>query len=375
MPSFKIEREIVNNSASLDLVVIHKGGLRYIIPKKKEANFDKDQFIVISFTNLMIREIEVDPSQALTRLDKEILEKLQTKLNELRNQPNHYPDFPVRVDISVKLMAHQANDRGAIHSEMMGLTFYSGRGNIDKAPMNVPSSSLADALNQVHNNNMRTSVSYCAYVVDPQVTQKPFYVNVMGRATEVPVAVDEQATPGLYIGISIGDRPLETAFYSFDNLSKDRLEGLGVFSSKAEAMANGNTERYLEAEKTVSELTKVLANKNKLLEDTTGRLEQSEKQVEKLDNHITHLKQSHSFEVVKLKQDIKAAQDKHARDDYSNKERMDRLKDDANQRESRYKHTIDQMKQKSRMSFVVEMLKGLGAISGLIFAGIRLFAT
>ena len=375
MATFKLEREVVNNSTSFDLVVAHKGGLRYIIPKSPEATYNKEQYVRVSFQNFKVKEIQVDPSQALTKFDRAVLEEMAAKVKALRDNVDFYQDFPSSATLVVHLGAHLADEHGAIHSEMFGFTMYSGRGNIDRAPLNVPESSLNEALDQLHRANPRCSISYCAYVVDPRKTQKPFYVNIGGRATEVPVADDPQATPGLYIGVSVGTNPPVTSLYSFDDLPKGRLEGLGVFQSKAEAMLNGNTERYQEAEAKVVELSKALGNKNKLLDDTNIRLEGANRQIEKLDLQLVHLKQSHQMDLARLKQEFKAAEDKRERVDFSNKEEILRLKDDSKRREARDKHAIDQMKQKTMMSFGVDLLKGLAAISGLLFAGIRFFTT
>lgn len=375
MATFRLEREVVNNSTSFDLVVVHKGGLRYIIPKSSEATYTKEQYVRIALNNFKVKEIRVDPSQALTKFDRAVLEELAAKIEELRKNVDFYQDFPTSASFVVHLGGHLADDQGAIHSEMFGFTMYSGRGNIDRAPLNVPESNLVEALAQVHRANPRNSVSYCAYVVDPKATQQPFYVNIAGRATEVPVTNDPSLPAGLYVGISIGNQPLETPFYSFDNLSKDKLEGLGVFRTKAEAMLNGNTERYQEAEAKVVSLSKVLDSKKKLLEDTTIRLEAASRKVDSLEVQVTHMKQAHLMDLARLKQEFRSAEDKRERVDHSNKEEILRLKDDSKRREARDKFAIDQMKQKSKMSFGVELLKGLAAISGLLFAGIRFFTT
>lgn len=371
MATFRLEREVVNNSTSHDLVVVHKGGLRYIIPKSTEANYTKDQFVRVSFQNFKVKEVQIDPSQALTKFDRAVLDELATKVNALRSNTDFYQDFPSTVDIVVHLGSHLADDQGAIHSEMFGFTMYSGRANIDREALNVPKSNLGDAMAQLHRANPRKSVTYCAYVIDPKATQKPFYVNVAGRATEVPVADNEHLPPGLYVGVSVGNSPLDAGFYSFDKLSKDLLEELGVVRTKAEAMLNGNTERYQEAEAKVVTLSKALDSKKKLLDDTTIRLETATRQVERLDVQISHMKQNHQIDLARLKQEFKSAEDKRERVDHSNKEEILRLKDDSKRREARDKFAIDQMKQKTKMSFGVDLLKGLAAISGLLFAGIR----
>ena len=372
MPSFRLEHEIVNNSTQLDLVVAHKGGLKYVIRKKDEVSFDKTQYIAVKLHAVVLKQLHLDPSRALTRLDKEIMEKLLEEADKLKNsETTYFPSLEDTVLARVELHQRHAEDNGAIHSELLGLTLYSGSGNIHKEPLNVPTSTLSSAIDQLYRNNPRNAVHYCAYAVDPRRTQNPFYVNVAGRATEVPVNYDEQGTTGLYIGISVGELPPETLFYDFDSLSKDMLESLGIFHSKAEAMKNGNTERYLEAEKKVENLSKELESKIKLLRDTTGRLEKSEKQIEGLELQVTNIKQNHLMELARLNQERKSLEDKHSRNDYDSKQELNRIKEELNRRSENSKNTIELMKQRSKWAFAVDALKGLANLVPLLTFAMR----
>lgn len=372
MPSFRLEHEIVNNSTQLDLVVAHKGGLKYVIRKKDEVSFDKTQYIAVKLHAVVLKQLHLDPSRALTRLDKEIMEKLLEEADKLKNsETTYFPSLEDTVLARVELHQRHAEDNGAIHSELLGLTLYSGSGNIHKEPLNVPTSTLSSAIDQLYRNNPRNAVHYCAYAVDPRRTQNPFYVNVAGRATEVPVNYDEQGTTGLYIGISVGELPPETLFYDFDSLSKDMLESLGIFHSKAEAMKNGNTERYLEAEKKVENLSKELESKIKLLRDTTGRLEKSEKQIEGLELQVTNIKQNHLMELARLNQERKSLEEKHSRNDYDSKQELNRIKEELNRRSENSKNTIELMKQRSKWAFAVDALKGLANLVPLLTFAMR----
>lgn len=372
MPSFRLEHEIVNNSTQLDLVVAHKGGLKYVIRKKDEVSFDKTQYIAVKLHAVVLKQLHLDPSKALTRLDKDIMEKLLEEAEKLKNsETTYFPSLEDTVLARVELHQRHAEDNGAIHSELLGLTLYSGSGNIHKEALNIPTSHLSDAIDQLYRTNPRNAVHYCAYVVDPRRTQNPFYVNVAGRATEVPVNLDEQASAGLYIGISVGDKPPETLFYDFDSLSKDMLESLGMFHSKAEAMKNGNTERYLEAEKKLENLSKELDSKIKLLRDTTGRLEKSEKAVEGLELQVTNIKQNHLMELARLNQERKSLEEKHSRNDYDSKQELNRIKEELNRRSENSKNTIEQMKQRSKWAFAVDALKGLANLVPLLTFAMR----
>lgn len=374
MSSFKLEREIINGGTDCDLVVVHKGGLRCIVRKRDEPTFEKDKYIVVKLLNVHLETIHIDPSHALTKLDKEIMVRLKEEIERLKNgEATYFRNLPETVFVKITLTAQFADDGNAIHSEMLGLTIYPGSGYRNRDALNVPTSKLADSLDHLQRNNPRNAVHYCAYVVDPRRTQRPFYVNVAGRATEVPVVTTEGENAGLYIGISIGEMPPETLFYDFDKLTSDMLEALGVFASKAEAMNNGNTERYLEAEARVKDLSRALGDKNKLLQDTTSKLEKAEEQVAELNLQINHMKHSHVMDLQRLKQDVKAAEEKQARSDHSNKEEIARVKAEMRRKEARDKHALEQAKQRSILSWVTDALKTVGATVGICLAGFRFF--
>lgn len=372
MPSFRLEHEIVNNSTYNDLIVAHKGGLKYVIRKKDEPSFDKTQYIAVKLHAVVLKQLHLDPSKALTKLDKEIMDKLLEEADKLKNsETTYFPTLEDTVLARVELNQRHAEDNGAIHSELLGLTMYSGSGNIHKEALNVPTSTLSQAIDQLYRSNPRNAVHYCAYVVDPRRTQNPLYVNIAGRATEVPASIDEQARAGLYIGISVGEKPPETIFYEFDSLSKDMLESLGIFPSKAEAMKNGNTERYLEAEKKAENLSKELDSKIKLLRDTTSRLEKAEKAVEGYELQVTNIKQNHLMELARLNQERKSLEEKYSRNDYDSKQELNRIKEELHRRSENSKNTIEQMKQRSKWAFAVDALKGLANLVPLLTFGMR----
>lgn len=372
MPKFRLEHEVVNNSTQLDLVVAHKGGLKYVIRKKDELSYDKTQYVAVKLHAVVLKQLHLDPSKALTKLDKEIMEVLLEEAEKLKNaETTYFPTLEDTILARVELHQRHAEDNGAIHSELLGLTLYSGSGHIHKEALNIPTSNLSDAIEQLYRSNPRNAIHYCAYVVDPRRTQNTFYVNIAGRATEVPVSYEEQIRAGLYIGISVGELPPETIFYDFDGLSVDKLEGLGIFLSKAEAMKNGNTERYLEAEKKVENLSKELESKIKLLRDSTSKLEKSEKAVEGLELQVTNIKQNHLMELARLNQERKSLEEKYSRNDYDSKQEVNRIKEELNRRSEHSKNTIEQMKQRSKWAFAVDAIKGLASLLPLLTFAMR----
>jgi len=66
MPKFRLEHEVVNNSTQLDLVVAHKGGLKYVIRKKDELSYDNTQYVAVKLHAVVLKQLHLDPSKALT---------------------------------------------------------------------------------------------------------------------------------------------------------------------------------------------------------------------------------------------------------------------------------------------------------------------
>ena len=374
MPSFKLEHEIVNNSTAYDLVVAHKGGLKYIIRKKEEVSYDTEQYLMVRIRSIVLKQLHLDPSKAVTRIDREIVEALLAEMNRLTSgEATFYPQLEDNLTIKIKIGSNQADENNAIHSELLGLTMYSGKGNLNKDALYVPTSTLTEAIQVLQKSNPTRAIHYCAYVVDPRYTQNPFYVNICGKATEVPVSQDDGKNVGLYIGISVGDQPPLTIYHPFDSLTKDKLEGLGVYLSKAEAAKNGNTERYQEAEAKVADLSKALDGKIKQLRDITTRLETAEKNVEGMSTQIGQMKHSHQIELARLAAERRSSEDKQARSEYDTRKELQRIKAELNRKTEISKHTIEQMKQRNKWSLALDALKAIAGLVPLLTFGMRFF--
>lgn len=375
MNSFRLEREIINGSSANDIVVKIKGGLSYIIKRRTEADYDPTGEIVILRMNGVIPTcIEFDPEQATTKFDKYVMESFKERLEAEKSRgTSYFPTMPVNLVVSIKLNASVAEEGGHIHSEMLGMTLYRGSGYLSRTPMNVPKATLGDVLNTLKDSNgKRRMAYYCAYVNDPGRTQHPYYINMGGKATEVPVEHDAGINAGLYVGVDCGNTSPDILFYSFDGLDKDALEKLGIFMNKADAMKGGNTERYIEAESKLKDLSKALERKSDDLRDAQAKLSKLEKQLEETNTQMTFMKQDHKNALEKLRMDAAAAAHKSSRNEISSKEENERNKFEMRNKEFYAKVTLDQTRKHNNLSGWGELLKGVGSLVGIFLTGFKL---
>lgn len=374
MNSFRLEREIINGSSTSDIVVKIKGGLSYIIKRRSEADYDTSGDIVLLRMNGVTPNcIQFDPDHATTKFDKYVMSQFKERLETETSRSGYFTGMTVNLVVHVKLSGEVAEEGGFIHSEMLGMTLYRGRGYLTHQPLNVPKATLGGILSALKDSTGNKRMAYyCAYVNDPQNTQHPYYVNLGGKATEVPVEHDESIQPGLYVGVDSGNTSPDILFYSFDGLDKDTLERLGIFMNKAEALKGGNTERYVEAESKIKDLSKALERKSDELREAQVKLSRLEEQLKEVNTQVTFMKQDHKNALEKLRMDAAAAAHKSSRSEINNKEESDRNKFEMRNREFYAKITLDQTRKQNNLSGWGELLKGVGSLVGIFLTGFKL---
>jgi len=373
MEIFKIEHKIANQSNKHPLIVKVKGGLSYIIRATNTPTYNNEQSVTVTLVDVYLESLNIDPNSALTKLDRHILEKLSAERNKLLGNDQYYHrDLPSTITVKVHLEAEHADENLAIHSELLGMTMYRGIGHVTSPSLKTPTATLREALDQYEEQGKNNRLYYCVYVNDPKRTQNQMYVNVMGKSTEVPIVYDEDQKAGLYIGLSLGNKPRETLFYSFHELTTEKLEGMGIFRSKAECDKGGNTARYIEAENKIKQLQKDLGDKTSRLEDTTGKLEKAEGTIEDLSASLNQLKLDHKAQLEKMRTEywVKA----------THTEQQSKMTDNMFKFENRIKDitqkaNMDNLKQKSNVSLWGDLLKAGGALLGIGITGYRLLTS
>lgn len=371
---FKLDYRITN-IANKELVVKVKNGLSYIIRRSEQATYRTEQMVYVNLENVYLENLQVDPEQALTKMDKAILQAIkdeQTRQMTGRNEV-YYKNLTNNIGVKIALGQSLVERNNAIHSELLGITLYIGGENLDQPCLNTPGFTLQELFKE-HDEAAGTKncLSYFIYVNDPLLTFKTLYTNVLGKSVEVPVDDDKNKLPGLYIGISRGIEPRETPYYTFASLDDKTLEQLGLFKSKAACDEGGNTERYLTAETRSKELSKEVAKSKETLENLTELLAKSEIVNSRLGTDLSKSREDHKTEVTRLKYEhnLETTQLKH----------QSKMSSDIFKYETRVKDTVnkanfDMVKQKSSYNSWGDFAKAVGTLAGVAFTGYKLLTS
>lgn len=356
MHTFTLEHQIINSSSYYDLVVKVKSGITYIARKPSNTDFnDNKQVIKILLKNIHLKDIEINELDAITLLDREIVKRLNAIITSFREKPDDF-EYPKDIGIEIELNSSLANEDSSINSEMLGLTIWPGKGHINKKPKNIPTSTLREAITSLEaSTKVSNMLHYCVYLNDPECIQNPLYVNVLGRSKAIPILSDNSKDPGLYIGLSSGETPLETLSYRFEDLTDKVLEGIGVFRTKVACDKGGNTERYLEAEELLRTTSKSLEHKTKQLEEAKSKLDKAEKDLDNLNRVVEDLKLDHKRLVHSSRTEAKSTSERSKLEEV--------IKN----------HQIEQLKNKNKSGFWLDILKGAVSVTGLFLNGFKMF--
>lgn len=370
--SFRLNYRITNASAD-EVIVKVKGGLSYIIRRSKEATFQHERYLFVTIENVLLDNLKVDDTQALTKLDRKILKEIHEEQLRIQTRTAEYfKTLPNDINVRIRLTEDLVERNNAIHSELLGITLYCGGENIHQPCLNTPGQTfreLFDDQNEHEEVKASGGLHYFVYINDPQRITKPLYTNVLGKAVEVPVVMDPKRQPGLYIGLSLGIEPRETLYYTFESMGPKTLEAVGLFQSKQECQEGGNTERYVTAENKNRELTKDNGRLKDQLESTNALLLKADVSMANLVGELTQLKNDHKNEIKQLKMEHNF--------ELTNARNQSKITSDMFKFESRIKDAtnkanLDYVKQKSDHNNWGEFAKAIGALAGVAFTGYKL---
>lgn len=297
MTSFTIKHTLINDSRVHNVLAEYKGGLTYLTPRRQRDDLrQENSYLRVSLENTLLENIKVVPDEGLTKLDKEILTRLQL----VRSKQYSQMTSVMEVIVPVTQLFAEAEDK-SIHSELLGVTWYLGETR--------PNNHSKRTYNHAFHEEMVRRFNHCGNnfvvkLIDPTTAMPSLYMNIMGSCVEIPV-VKLEGEAGLYIGQGKNGNPPEVKCHRIDILTKDYLEGMGIFFTRAECEASGNTERYTLAEKQCKDLAKDLDNRNKQLREASEKLNKAEKDIEDLTKTISEIKADHKYELRELKSDLK----------------------------------------------------------------------
>lgn len=370
--SFRLNYKIVNHSSE-ELIIKAKGGLGYIVKRTPEPSYNSTRKVYIELGSVVMANLLIDPKQAYTHFDRALLTAIDRERKRLKeNNEFNYKTFTQTIRVVINLTSSLVEKNDAIHSEILGITMYSGIDNLHEPCFNTPEHVLNELgkVRLLGDEHIKHALHYFTYLNDPRKTVNTPYTNVMGRAVQIPVVHDDSKPVGLYTGVLNGKEKRQTIYYALADLDKKIFEELGLYETKADCENGGNTHRALSAEAKVKELTKEMGKQRETLDDQIELLKKSEELRSQLSKDIANLKQDHKTEVQMLKHESKLeiSQLKH-----QSKVSGEIFKYETRMKETANKAGMDFIKQKNTANNWGEIAKAVGAVATVAFTGYKLF--
>lgn len=376
MNTFRLNYRVVNHSNE-EMIVRAKGGLGYIIRRCKEPTYSTSRKVFVEIPGVYLDNLLIDEQLAMTHFDAALLREIKREVERVKKATSsdyYVKNFSNNLHVVINLTKELVEKSDAIHSEILGITLYNGLGNANQPALNTPAYTFQELFSMTVADQPlpQGGLNHFIYNNDPLRQLKALYVNVMGKAVQVPVVSDETRKPGLYMGIIHGNETPQTLFYTFDGLDKKTKEGLGLFDTRSECEGGGNTERALSAEKRASELSKDLNKAHDQITNLSGLLQNAETNTTRLTNELAQTKQDNRTELnqIKHRHDVEMSQLKH-----QTKMSGDMFKYEARIKDAALKANMDIMKHKGSVNTWGEFAKAIGTIAGLGFTGYKLFTS
>lgn len=370
---FRLEYRISNNSNTA-LIVKTQGGVNYIIRKNKQLVHPDNQHrrVHVKLSNVRFDDLWLDPGKARTAFDRKLFDELRKEANRIGTADDYqYRTFSHDLSVVVPLSSSLADENDIIHSDVLGITLFSSEDQANVAPITSPEFTLEQLFNidtEARKDQVEGGLHYFIYLNDPARTQNPIWTNVMGQAKRVPVLGDTNKPAGLYVGLAYGNNPPDSAYYSFDRLTKADLDILGLFKTRDECEMGGNTERALQAEGKLKNNLKDMERLQNNYSSVTELLEKAELRVAELGTELSQLKADHRLEIRQLKEDQRMELMRQQFDHSTLKAKHDI-------KESIVKANVELDKKRSNSVSWVEVMKAAGVLSTTLLTGYKLLTT
>jgi hypothetical protein len=358
---FRLDYRVTNYSVTPVLVKL-KGGLSYIVQRADETTFQNERFLYVTLSNVQLKQLMINESEALTKLDREILRQLAEKKREIEDKGSLiFKDMAQDLEVKIPLGGHLVERNQGIHSELLGFTLYPDASDLNRPALNTPEQTHQDLAAELTDPDEMYPTFYMIYINDPKRVTKPFYINLGGKAVEVPVAFNSSRPAGLYTTLKNSKESPVKQYYPFEDLADKFLESVGVFKSRQLAVENGNTERYLNAEQRVKES----ATENKKLRDSNeayvDTLRKTEERLVRTTLDLQRVTETHANEIKLMKNNERLS--------------LDMMKHEARIKDVVQKANFDYVKQRSDSSNWGELAKAVGTLAGIAFTGYKLLSS
>lgn len=281
----------VYNGMPYPLYVKTKSGFDYRIPSRNLDNNDIGTFVIVTFNNLNYNSVtKVEPEKATTLFDKKVMEEFNREFKEREAKITSYGlchdskyEWSIVLKIVLDYKVVEPNTKGAIHSELLGATFYIGDKSYDLKPINTPED-IAERTNAELGEQydlVKASLVLNIFINDPNRIMSPYWVNSMGMARKIPSVSREDMPCGIYVTEQTSDSAPRSRYYSFAELTDKTLESIGIHRNKSDALKMSNGERIIELDTSVKNLSKTLdkikGERDNLKEELNKETSQSQK--------------------------------------------------------------------------------------------------
>lgn len=364
---FRLEYRISNMSND-ELVVKTQGGLNYIVRKSKSLVHTANRRIYVKLINARFNDLWLDTTSARSRFDQQLLQELEKERQRYQETSDLlFTNFGHDLNVCIQLTEGLAEpETDVIHSDILGLTLFPTGESAGISALNTTDYTLQQLFAAaIEEQQPAGGLHYFIYLNDPLNVEQPLYVNVMGKAIQVPVVRDTAKAGGLYIGLNYGNTTPQQLYYSFDKMDKETLTYVGLFRTKAEAMLGGNTERYLAAESKIKDSNKLILSLQADYEKVVDQLSESQCRVAELGNELTQCKAAHKHELQQVKNQhiLELSRLQITNELTKSRGEIDKMITKAN---------MDFTKQRSTANNWGEIAKAVGAIAGVVITGYKL---
>lgn len=308
-------RHSIDNKQARPIQVRLKGGLEYTVPACKEDNYSKTVSLRVRMEGVDLRNFTVKPSQALTVIDKVILERIAESIERTEIQ-QRTPEIHILnqvVDVIIYLNDSHIEKNGAIHSELLGMTLYAGSFERPVHALNTPVNNLSEMRKAADKSN---SVNLGIKLVDPESRFNQLWTNVLGKATPITAVDDISLQPGLYIvneGVNV---ETTNVYYQLNDLTDKTLKALGIFLTEKEAAANSNTEVLIKLEEQLKNEIKENRNYEKYFDKQVETVKRLEDQLHSQTAETSHLKRIGTMRDLYHKSELAILKSKNSADEF-----------------------------------------------------------
>lgn len=252
--NFKMTYEVINESTK-NIHVRIKGGIGYKVDPVEHPPLNPSPYVRVKIIGVNLLNLKIDSKNALTAFDRKLLSMMeaQRQRSEIEQLSPSINIYNQTIDVCVYLESSLVEKNQAIHSEILGVTLYTGHYDREIPAINTPAACLQDIKNEQDNS---TSLNMSMELIDPENRMGVLWTNCLGKAKPINRSNRPGMLPGLYVVFNGANNEPVNIHWPIDKMDNKILRENGIFMTEREAIEGGNTERLIYVEKQLSETQK-----------------------------------------------------------------------------------------------------------------------